>query len=303
MLPNFIIVGAAKCGTTSLDRYLKQHPDIYMCPVKEPYFFSFMNEKPNFLGPHDTAVNNVIVSDIRVYKSFFKDVQNQKAIGECSNSYLFFENTPPRIKKFIPDCRIIIILRDPIERTYSHYRQAVMIGHEELSFEEALEKEHERKENGWRWHYQYIAQSMYYQQVKRYFDLFDRKQVFVGLFEDLKADPANFTKEILVFLGVDPIVEHINFEKHNVSGIPKSKWLHNFLHGPNWLKTITKPFTPKKLRTQIYQVLYKQSYDFNSVPAMNQETREKLKKVFREDVEKLSQLIDKKLDKWHDYQK
>ena len=173
-----------------------------------------------------------------------------------------------------------------------------MLGHEDLTFEEALDKEHERKEKGWRWHYQYVAQSMYYEQVKRYFDLFDRKQIFIGLFEDLKADPAKFVAEILNFLEVEPLVDQIKFERHNASGVPKNKWLHNFLHQPNWLKTLTKPFTPKKLRAQVYQVIHKKSYDFYTVPEMNQETREKLKRLFREDVEKLSELTDIRFNKW-----
>jgi spore coat polysaccharide biosynthesis protein SpsF (cytidylyltransferase family) len=299
MLPNFIIVGAAKCGTTSLNEYLKQHPEVYMAPLKEPYFFSFMNEQPTFTGPYDYTLDKQLITDFEVYKSLFDGVSKEKAIGECSNSYLFFENTPQRIKQYIPDGKIIIVLRNPIERTYSHYRQHVMLGHENLSFEEALQKEEERKQLGWRWHYQYTAQSMYYEQVKRYYEIFDRNKIWIGFFENLKENPAAFMKDIFNFLEVNPDISNIKFERHNPSGIPKNKGLLEFATQPHWIKEITRPFTPRKLRAKISKILYNKSIDFNHVPKMKKETKEYLKNIFREDVKQLEKLIGRDLSLWN----
>lgn len=183
MLPNFLIVGAAKSGTTSLYNYCTQHPEIFMSPVKEPYFFSFINIKPNFKGPYDQKTNEKeIICDIKEYERLFENVNNERAIGECSNSYLYFRNTAKIIKRYIPHCKIIIILRNPVERAYSHYLQHVMLGHEDQTFEVALEKEEERKKNNWRWHYHYVGQGLYYCQVKRYLNQFGKDKIAIYIY-------------------------------------------------------------------------------------------------------------------------
>jgi len=298
MFPNFIIIGAAKCGTTSLNSYLNQHPDIYMCPKKEPYFFTFMNQRPIFHGPFDQGMDDQIISDINAYQKLFEGWNGERAIGECSNSYLFFNHSSENIYNYIPQCKIVMVLRNPVERTYSHWLQHVMLGHETLSFEEALASEEERKAQGWRWHYQYVAQSMYYEQVKRYFDIFYPKQIYVTFFDDLKRDPKIFVQNVLEFLEVKPTVASIQFEIHNASGLPKNKWLHQLLNHPHWFKEITRPFTSKKLRGKINSLLYKKSYDFKNKPQINPKTYKSLKELFKPDVEKLQNLLQKDLSKW-----
>jgi len=297
MLPNFLVVGAAKSGTTSLYNYLKQHPDIYMSPVKEPYFFSFINEQVVLKGPHDAKTQEGIISDLNEYKRLFSAVKNEKAIGECSNSYLYFyEKSSRNIKRFIPQCKIIIILRNPVERTFSHYTQHKMIGHENLSFRNALEKEKEREIAGWRWHYQYIGQSMYYNQVKWYMENFGKENVRVFLFEELKNGPLKLMEEIFNFLKVSNF-NISNYDKaFNISGEPRIKILHNLLINKenNNIKNISKIF-PKAYRRKVYDYIFKKNIGRIE---MTKEDKQYLKVIFRDDIINLQSLINKNLSAW-----
>ncbi len=301
MLPNFLIVGAAKAGTTSLYNYLKQHPEIFMSPVKEPHFFSFIDIKPDFKGPYDQKTNEKeIISDYNEYKGLFKNVTNEKAIGECSNSYLFLKNTEQNIKKYIPHCKIIIILRNPIERAYSHYLQFVMLGQEDLTFEAAMEKEEVRKKLNWRWHYQLVGQGLYYHQVKRYLDRFGLGNVKIHLFEELKQDPEALMKKIFQFLCVDRNFTP-EFDKiYNKTGLPKNLFLHKFLRQSNFIKEMTRPFTTSRVRKKIYSFLSYINYEYERNPLMNEETRRYLINIFRDDCLKLQELINIDLSVWFD---
>jgi hypothetical protein len=299
VLPNFIIVGAAKSGTTSLSSYLEAHPDVYMSPVKEPFFFSFVDEEPDFRGPYDSGLNEHIVTKLDEYEELFDGVKNESMMGECSNSYLYLSKSAERIYEYIPDCKILIVLRNPIDRAYSHYSQHRMLGHEPLSFESALQSEVQRQRDNWRWHYQYTAQGMYFAQVKEYFDVFGREQVCVCLFDDLKEDVLIFVQDICDFLGVDSaFYQDFEFEVHNRTGLPVSKLIHKFVRYPNFLKNITRPLVPKSLRAVIYRLLVQINYRTGNIPSMRSETRAYLLDLYREDIRKLQNLINRDLTSW-----
>ena len=296
MLPNFLIIGAAKSGTTSLYNYLKQHPEIYMSPVKEPYFFTFMNEKVDLKGPFDKATQEQIITNIKDYKKLFEKVKDEKAIGECSNSYLFFyEKSGKNIKDIIPDCKIIAILRNPIERAFSHYTQMVMIGHENLSFREAIDSEEKRKKNGWRWHYQYIGQSMYSKQLSWYISNFGRKNVKIYLFEDIKNNPEKLLEDIFDFLKVSKNIK-INFNKvYNVSGIPKIKFIHDIIIDKK-LRNIGK-ILPVELKMKILNTIFIKNL---KKPIINENDKQFLKNIFFNDILELQKICNRNLMHWFD---
>lgn len=145
-VPNFFIVGAAKSGTTSLYHYLKQHPEIYMSPVKEPkYFLASINKFPHN-GPGDIEVDKKIIRTWDEYLKLFSNASVEKCIGEASCGYLYYcELVAPSIKRISPEAKIIIVLRNPVERAFSAYCYLFREGRETLSFEEALKIEEERK--------------------------------------------------------------------------------------------------------------------------------------------------------------
>ncbi|MCR4288476.1 MAG: sulfotransferase, partial [Deltaproteobacteria bacterium] len=170
--PNFFIVGAAKCGTTSLADNLKQHPQIFISPRKEPFYFV-----------KDARIG---YKDFNEYMALFKNAGDAIAIGEASTGYLFEESAPYEIKKHFPDAKIIVILRNPVDMAYSHWRHMCVVGNEAKTFEEAIserERKYRKTENfkrkvvDWWATYLYLERALYYNQIKRYFDVFGRDRV------------------------------------------------------------------------------------------------------------------------------
>jgi len=298
-LPNFLIVGAAKAGTTSLYFYLKEHPEICLPDkIKETFFFTgkdfkdVNNEGGNY-GKH-------AITNLEEYLDLFKNCKHAKAIGEICVAYLFFYRESIRnIKKILGEkVKIIIILRNPIERAFSNYLHHVRDGFEKETFEKALSLENERKRKKWWWGYYLTEVGFYYNQVKAYLENFSEVKVY--LYDDLKKDPLSLVQDIYKFLEVDDsfIPKSIG-EKFNVSGVPKIKFLNEFLIKPNPIKSAIKPLVklilPKETRQRLRNKLLQKNLE---KPQMKPETREYLKKLYREDILKLQELIKKDLSHW-----
>lgn len=292
-MPNFLIIGAAKAGTTALYNYLKQHPQIYMSPEKEPKFFALEGEKLDFCGPGDREkINRSSITDIEAYRTLFQGVSNETAIGEASPLYLYSPKAPERIRHYIPNAKLIAILRDPVERAYSGYMMHVGEGRETLTdFAQALQAEEMRIRNNWGWGH-YVSVGFYYAQLKRYFDTFNQDQIRVYLYEDLQANPIGLLQDIFRFLGVDEtFVPDISI-RHNVTGIPKNNVLRALLQSLNPVKPVFKLFLPAMLSHYI------KKQTFVKPPSLSPELRRQLIEVYREDILKLQYLIQYDLSKW-----
>jgi len=295
-LPNFLIVGAERSGTTSLYYYLMEHPQIFLPKRKECRFFS--NMSGNHRGPGDEYMNNSIIKNIKDYKFLFEGVSKEKAIGDISPDYLYFyKNSINNINKYLISPKIIIILRDPIKRAYSNYFLHIREGREKLSFEEAIKEDENRRNQNWAWGWYFVDVGFYYNQVKAYLDNFDQLKVY--LYDDLKKDTLNLVKNIYEFLGVDTLfTPDINI-RYNASGIPKNKFVHKFLKEPNILKNLVKPFAkiliPQEKRRKIIEKIRSRNLQR---PQMKSETREYLKNLYQEDILKLQDLIKRDLNNW-----
>ena len=196
--PNFFIVGAAKCGTTSLHEYLGRHPRIYMSPFKEPHFFSRVS-----FTSHSEHFQRSVTGEAD-YAALFEGAENFDAVGESSPSYLWDERAPYRIREIVPEARIIILLRDPVERAYSHYLADVRNDRVRLPFYEALLEDAARENKGWGVSRLYVEIGRYVPQVRRCLEVFSPQRVLVCLFDDFKRDPESVLREVSLFLGVDP---------------------------------------------------------------------------------------------------
>ena len=198
MLPNFLIVGAARSGTTTLYSHLKDHPDVYL-PVNkrpEPHFFLKAAEYIQGLAYYE--------------QRYFSACRNQKAVGEASTSYLFGPDVPKRIRSSLPDVKLICILRDPVERAFSSYWHTVKSGLETLSFDEAIVREAQRKDETAGTAFEEIApfayaeRGLYYCQLSRWLSEFPRSQMKIVIFDDFVADPIKILREVAGFLDVSP---------------------------------------------------------------------------------------------------
>ena len=293
-MPNFLVIGAAKAGTSSLYHYLKQHPQIYMSSQKELRFFSLVGETIEFCGPGDQQLyKQKSVTDQETYLTFFSDVTNEKAIGEASPGYLYYPKAPENIKHYLPNVKLIAILRDPVERAYSHFIHNLKNAKEPLSdFTAAVEAEESRTQKHWgpNWHYQKTG--LYYAQVKRYFDTFDRRQIKIYLYDEFKSTPIRVVQDIFRFLEVDEFVPNVSF-KYNVSKVAKNKQLHTFVTRP---PSVLKPFMSSFLGRRAVGLVKK--YNVKDKPSLNPETRRKMVQEYREDILKLQDLINCDLSGW-----
>jgi hypothetical protein len=198
--PNFYIVGAPKCGTSSVWAYLRGHPDVFFPQLKEPHFFA------------------VSMQPLDAYQSLYRNAKGYKAIGDASTSYLWEVKASERIREVCPRARIVILLRDPVERAYSHYDMAVRTGTEHLPFAEAVKRDRS----------ELVEPGMYHQHVLRFFKTFGREQVGVYLMEDLKKDAPGVMAAICRHIGVDPaLLDRRELARvHNEGLLSRIGWLY-----------------------------------------------------------------------------
>ncbi len=286
-LPNFLIIGAQKSGTTSLYHYLDEHPEVFMSRKKEPHFFSFEGREPKFKERSDKKKN--IINTIEAYEQLFDGVTNEKAIGEASPSYLYEEQAAERIHTRIPDAKLIAILRDPVDRAYSHFLHAVRSGREPMDgFVQALDDEEKRRAEGWGNPYDYQRKGFYGAQLTRFLEYFPREQLLVFLFEDLSDDPRKLVRQMYDFIGVDADFTPDLSAKYNVTEAPEGS------KSERQRGIFAKLFGGKKARkiekTSAATVVEK--------PPFPLEIRERLYNVYREDMLVLQGLIDRDLSAW-----
>ncbi len=298
-LPTFLFIGTGKAGSTSVYYYLNEHPEIFMSPIKETNFFSYEGGRPNFSGPGDlkSLAHKTTITTIQEYQKNFQGVNNEKAIGEVSPSYLYIPEAPQRIKKYIPDIKMIVILRNPVDRAYSNFQHRSSLNLEPLTdFSQVIAEEKIRIKNNWAPTWHYLQQGFYYEQLKRYFDLFDRQQLKIYLFEDWLSDKLSLIQDIFKFIGVDNTFTPNMITKYNISGKPKSLALHDFLTNQNSLKTILKQVIPKNVYSQLSSNI--QRANLQRLPKLSSQVRHQLNQLYEQDVLKLQALIDRDLSSW-----
>lgn len=292
--PNLFIVGAPKCGTTAMYHYLKQHPDIYFSEKKELHFFGTDLRSPWF------------IRDIDAYLSMFASAENEKRIGEASVWYLYSKRSAAEIKAFCPSASIIIMLRNPVDMLYSQHSQFLYNGNEDITdFETALEAEEDRKQglrippsvNFVKGLY-YLETAKYYEQVRRYIDIFGPDNVHIVIFDQFKCNTAKVYKETLHFLDVS-VEFQPNFQVVNPNKRLRNRGLHNFLHKPpQFVRLVGKTLLPHFARQILWKILYHLNVQYSPRPSMDLKLRRHLQAQFASDVEQLGKLIDRDLSNW-----
>ena len=295
--PTFLIIGAAKSGTTSLYYYLKQHPDVYMSPIKELRFFAYEDGLPPLNGPGDRESNQVLITEWEEYLQAFGDATDEQEVGEASPIYLYDENVPARIHNHLPDVRLIVILRNPVDRAYSHFNHLIKDGREPLrDFGRALEQEERRIADGWEWSWHYKNLGFYFEQLSRYEQYFDRAQMAVYLFEDLVENNVAFAQEVYSWLDVDDSFVPDVSPRFRETGVPRSNRFQRFLFNPeNPLRRLSRYILPEGTREKWLAIL--KSINLKKPPLSN-DIRRELIEVYREDIEQLSEFLDRDLSHW-----
>lgn len=283
--PNLFIVGAPRCGTTTLWSHLKEHPEIFMSREKELYFFdSDLWGRPEWAPTLEQYLAN-----------FSSACDGQQIIGEATPSYLRSKRAPTEIKSFNPDARIIIMLRNPLDVMYSLHAQALRYGTEPIkSFELALEadKKREDRESLGYWRF-----TDFPDQVKRYFNLFGRERVHIIIFDDLKKDLISVCESTLHFLDVSPYVAPISGAR-NANLDARIAGLQRILAQPPRTFKIISRVLPKQLRIDISHALSRWNLVERPRRPMHHKLKKRLQREFEPKIQELSNLLERDLSGW-----
>lgn len=294
LLPNFLVVGFAKCGTTSLVNKLSEHKQIFIPKEKELRYFTYeFLKNSGYKGPGDYRPKRLAVKSLEDYKKKFNTAKEYKSIGEAStDTSFYYQRTIPKIKALLNNPKIIIMLRNPTDRAISAYSHLIREERETLSFDKALEEENERLKNGYEFIWGYEKASYYYESVKAFKDNFTH--VHIVFFEDFINQSETEIQKILNFLGVEnsisPATSH-----HNKSGKPKNIYLNRFLNRKLWIKELLKKLIGEKTALEIKEKF--QSKNLSKI-VVDDEIKLKLKSKFNHDILKLEKLLDHNLSHW-----
>ncbi len=285
--PNFFIIGEPRSGTTSLHDLLAQHPDIFMSHIKEPHCFSSLD----FPSPEDEILN--ITRDHSQYKELFANAHGYKIRGESSTYYLADPESPKLLRKQVPQAKLVAVLRDPIERAYSHYLLYNRRGAQEKSFLETVQENIDNPADQQTLVYHIVELGKYHEHISRYLQCFSKEQLHVVLLDDLMKKPKTTLKQIFAFLGVDesPAKEIELGEAHNSYAQPRNPLLGKLMSNKELtnigLKTIPRPLL-RKLRND---VLLKKT----KKPPLDPMAKKLLQQTYEPEVSRLEKLLDRDL--------
>jgi hypothetical protein len=284
--PEYYVVGTAKAGTTSLFRYFLDHPQVFVPSNKETYFF----------GKY--CYEDSKIETIQEYQRIFSSAARDDKCVEVSTSYLYSKTAASEIKEYNPDAKIIIILRNPVDRAFSNYKYKLKTGKENcFNFEDAVSLEKSRISEGAPYGFHYINMGLYFNQVKRYIDIFDKDNLLILLFDELKTDPELFYQKITDFMGIESLADFNVAKKFNKSGKIRSKILMRILNGDNIFKRLVKKIVPQDKQRHVSGFL-KDLNISKKKNIMRIETKSRLKELFHDDIKKLEACIDRDLSSW-----
>jgi hypothetical protein len=290
-LPNFIVIGAAKAGTTALYWYLSEHPAVFMSPVKETNFFGYGRDAEGRLLYGDPEVHHFPIQTMAEYEQLFEGAGGVPAIGEASPIYLECPQAAERIRAAIPGVRLVASLRQPVERAYSDY--LMHLRHRGLRFDAARDLSPSAP---WaaadsRW----MQVSRYHGQLERYYAAFPRSQIHVALFDDLKRDALGMVQDVYRFIGVDAAFAPDFDTPHAIGGLPASRLVERVLTN-RVVGSVVKPLLPIKAANWVRRM---RARNLKKPPSLPQALRRELTlRVFREEIDRTARLIGRSLDHW-----
>jgi hypothetical protein len=250
--PDFLVIGAARSGTTALYQYLAEHPRLFLTEPKEPHYFALAGTTPAFTGPGDrTTINRLAVPDREDYLRLYQAARPDQVRGEASVSTMYYPAAVSRVREMNPAARLVCMLRDPVDRAFSAYGFMRTRGWEPCdTFEEALADEPRRIVEGWHHIWHYTAMSRYGEQLQHVLDVFPGEQVLVLRHEDMAADPDAVLTRVYAHLGVPPVPRTVAPDPHR-SGEPRSRFLGRVVSTHHPLKKLLSPVVPTAVRRRL----------------------------------------------------
>ena len=272
-LPTFVVIGAAKAGTTSIHEYLSEHPQVFMPSIK-PQFFAY--DGPGSVGDYP-------VRDFAHYESLFADAQGYPAIGDVSEACLNSTGAAERIATTIPDALIIVVLRNPVERAFSGYMMQLRTGKQQVEAAAAFREDAT-----------FVQGGFYFERLTRYFDRFPPEHIQVHLFDDFSADTLGVMQRMFRFVRVDDTFRPNVGVRHNVGYSPRSRALSAFVARRD-VRRIAKRIVPPPVRPLMRRALRANQA---AIPTMPATLSAEMEELYREDILRVQELIGRELSQW-----
>ena len=276
-LVDFFIVGAPKCGTTSLHKYLSLVQSIYLSQPKELNYFSCDDLLSSKLYYKDKVIRSR-----EEYDNIFTEAPRYSLKGEASVSYLFYQNVPKKIKKYNKDAKILIVLRDPIERAFSHYLMDRRLGYCNLTFEDVF---YNRSAHPLHFQ-QYFELGMYGKQISNYLSVFDNENVLVIKDCELSLEPNKTLNAVLNFLNISETVNFDSSIKSNQYKEPSNVFFKK-LYSFHSVRRFSQILIPQKAQSEIKKLVFRNS----SKPIISKEIKEELSIFYKNDLMTLSEIL------------
>jgi hypothetical protein len=293
VLPNFLIVGAAKSGTTSLSHYLRQHPAIFVAREKEMHYFAHEELSERLSGPgDDEGLGSLLVSDLATYEECFAPANGAVLRGESSVYYCAHPDALRRALDLVPEMRFIFLMRRPVDRCVSAFSHMKRDGREPLGLREALHEERQRVEAGWSPSFWYAGMSDYPAQIARMQEVVGEDRLHLVVMEELLGDDLAAINTLVRGLGLHPY-EFDTSLALNKSGVPRYRFVNRILVRDNSFKRAAKRVVPHHLGT----VLAERIRARNLTP-LDYEFPDELRAVFDEHMRGTEALLGRGIEAW-----
>jgi len=294
--PDFLVVGAARSGTTALYQYLSQHPRVFLTEPKEPHYFALAGTTPDFTGPGDRqTINRLAVTDPGRYRELFRPARPGQVRGEASVSTLYYPRAVDRVREEVPAARLVCLLRNPADRAFSAYSFMRTRGWEPCArFEDALDDESRRIDAGWHHIWHYTAMGRYGEQLRHVLRVFPRDQVLVLRYDDLVSDADALLAQVYGFLDLPAIRHDVTPDPHR-SGEPRVKLLSRIVSTHHPVKKVLSPVVPAALRQRLRRAIVRRNVVRGSY---SDATRRRLQASFQADLDVLAELTGLDVSPW-----
>lgn len=290
-LPSFLVIGAAKAGTTALYWYLAEHPEVFMSPLKETNFFAYGVDGRGRPLYGDPELHRFPVRTLKAYGALFRGAGGvATAVGEASPIYLECPQAPARIRDRIPDARLVCCLREPVDRAYADYLMYLRARGRRFDPRRDLvpSAAWARPDSHW------MRIGRYHEMLGRYLQRFPREQLHVFLFDDLRRDPAAVVRGVYEFLGVDTGFVPDLDTPHNVGGVPASMAMERVLTSKR-LRAAVEPWIPEGMADAVRRF---RTRNLRRAPALPPGLRRALASSFRDEIGRTSDLLGIDLGAW-----
>ena len=289
MLPNFLVIGAAKAGTTALHWYLAEHPTVFMTRVKDPSYFAYGTDAEGRLLWGDPELHRFPVRSLADYERLFADAAGFAAVGEASTMYLECPQSAARIHSLLPEVRLICGIRHPVDRAYSDYQMYLRTQGQRIDPARHLTSGAAWARPDSRW----MLIGRYYAQLARYLQFFPRERIHVYLFDQMKGEPRETVQAVYRFLGVDSTFVPDFETPHNVGGMPANLLLEGLLSS-SAIRSVA-PWIPTRAANWARRL---RARNMRQAPRLPPELKKELTEPFREDIRNTSRLIGISLEHW-----